>query len=49
MECNFWWLFAAYGIIWLALFGYVIKVLRRQRELERDLERLRQELGRDPS
>jgi CcmD family protein len=41
MPKNFWWLFAAYSVIWLALFGYVWRLLGRQRELRRDLERLK--------
>lgn len=43
MPNNFWWLFAAYSVIWLALFGYVLKLLGKQSELRRDLERLKSE------
>lgn len=39
---NFWWLFAAYAVIWVALFGYVARMAGKQQELERELARLTQ-------
>ncbi len=46
MPNNFWWLFASYSVIWLALFGFVVRLLSRQAELRKDLERLRAEFKR---
>lgn len=40
---NFWWLFASYAVIWVALFGYVARMAGRQQELERELKRLEQD------
>lgn len=37
---NFGYLFAAYSLIWIVLFGYVFSIFWRQRGLERELERL---------
>jgi CcmD family protein len=34
----------AYSVIWIALVGFVVSVWRRQRQLERELEILRQQL-----
>ena len=34
----------AYSVIWIALVGFVVSVWRRQRQLERELETLRQQL-----
>ena len=30
---NFWYLFAAYTIIWTVLFGYIVHLSRKNREL----------------
>ena len=40
---NFWWLFAAYGVIWVALLGYVGRVASKQQQLERELRHLQRE------
>ena len=45
MANNFWWLFAAYGVIWVFLFAFVMRLLSRQGELRRDLDQLRQRIG----
>lgn len=45
MPKNFWWLFASYSVIWLALFFYVMRLLVQARELGKDLQRLRSTLG----
>ncbi len=45
MPKHFWFLFAAYSIIWLGLFGYVLKLLGRTGEMRRELDRLRDSLG----
>lgn len=42
---NLPYLFAAYAVTWVAFFAYVFFVSRRQRELEREIEELRQELS----
>jgi len=40
---NLGYLFAAYSVVWLVLFGYVWSLQRRIFELERKIERLRVE------
>ena len=39
------YLFLAYAVIWAGLFLYLRSLLRRQSELRRELERLKQQLG----
>ena len=39
-------LFAAYTVVWLALFVYVLSLGRRSRTLEREVEELRQLVAR---
>ena len=46
MPNNFWWLFAAYSVIWVAILGFVVRLLSRQSELRKDLNRLESEIGR---
>ena len=38
------YLLAAYGIMWLILFGYVFSIGRRQHEVQQELARLRDAL-----
>lgn len=40
----FWLLFAGYTILWLVIGGYVFTLNRRQRDLERELDLLRDQL-----
>ena len=40
------YLFAAYTAIWLALFVYLLRLSRRNDELEEELRELRRMLGR---
>lgn len=35
---NLSYLFAAYAVVWVVLFGYVYSLLRRTKELRQDLE-----------
>ena len=37
---NLWYLFAAYTIIWTAIFAYIIHLSRRNRELRDELRDL---------
>ena len=37
---NFWYLFAAYMVIWTALFFYMLSLARKNRELRDDLQDL---------
>jgi CcmD family protein len=37
---NFWYLFAAYTIIWTALFGYIVHLSQKNRELRNELREL---------
>jgi CcmD family protein len=41
---RFWFLFSAYGAIWLLLAIFLVRLGRRHRALERDLQDLRQRL-----
>ncbi len=41
---NLNYLFAAYSIIWLVLFGYVLFLLGRERKLRRDIESLKNQV-----
>lgn len=41
---NFWYLFTAFAIVWAVLFGYVFSLLRRQRQLWRELDSLKETL-----
>ncbi|HSV07187.1 MAG TPA: CcmD family protein [Candidatus Binatus sp.] len=43
---HFPYLFAAYAAVWLGLFGYLLRLGRRSRELEEELRDLRRQLGR---
>ncbi len=38
---NFWYLFSAYTIIWLVLFGYLFRLERANRKLRKELEALK--------
>lgn len=37
---NFWYLFAAYTVIWTALFAYIMHLSRKNRELREELREL---------
>jgi CcmD family protein len=39
------WLFAAFAIVWLVLFGYLFDLGRKQRAIAREIEGLRAKLG----
>jgi CcmD family protein len=41
MATNFWWLFAAYTIVWGALFAYVASLAGRLMRVQRELDGLR--------
>jgi CcmD family protein len=38
---NFWYLFAAYTIIWTAIFAYVVHLSQKNRQLRDELRELR--------
>ncbi len=38
---NFGYLLAAYTIVWAVLFGYVLSLIRRQRQLQRQVDSLK--------
>ena len=40
------YLFAAYAVVWIALFVYLVRLDRRGRELEEEVRELRRLLGR---
>jgi CcmD family protein len=43
---NLSYLFAAYAAVWIGLFIYLLRLGRRTRELEEELQELRRRLGR---
>ena len=43
------YLFSAFGITWIALFIYIHSMLRRQRSLESQIERITEFLEKDQS
>ena len=43
------YLFAAFGITWIALFIYIHSMLRRQKSIERQLEKITEFLEKDQS
>ncbi len=45
---NAGYLFAAFTIIWAVVFGYVLFLLNRQREIRRDIDSLKEELKERP-
>jgi CcmD family protein len=45
---RFWFLFAAYGAIWILLAGFLMHLGRRQRVLERGLRALESRLPGQP-
>jgi len=46
MPQNFWWVFASYSVVWVAVIAYVARLFGRQQQVERDLKRLEDERGR---
>lgn len=40
---NAGYLFAAFGIVWAGLFGYVVLLVRRQKRLEREIDLLKKQ------
>jgi len=40
-DSKFWYLFTAYGFIWLLIVGYVISLVRRQKAVRRELDALK--------
>lgn len=40
---NFWWVFASYSIVWVAMIVYIARLMGRQKEAERQLEILEAE------
>jgi CcmD family protein len=44
---HFPYLFAAYSVVWLVIFFYVLSLDRRARKAERELEELRRTLTRE--
>ena len=43
---RFWFLFAAYSVIWTLLAGFLVRLGRRHRALERDLRELEERVAR---
>jgi len=41
---NFGYLFAAFAIIWILLFVYIFIISRRQKQIRREIERLKAEV-----
>lgn len=45
-TANFPYLFAAYAAVWIALFVYLLRLQRKNRELEEEVRELREQLRR---
>ncbi len=43
---NFWYLFAAYTIVWTALFAYLVHISGKNRELRDELQELQAQVQR---
>lgn len=43
---NFWYLFAAYTLIWIGLFVYIFSLSGRERQLSVEIEELKETLAR---
>jgi CcmD family protein len=43
---NFWYLFAAYTIIWTAMFAYIINLSKKNKELRGELDELQSQVQR---
>jgi len=41
---NLGYLFAAFALIWVVVFGYVLVLQRRQRRLQREIDSLRESI-----
>jgi CcmD family protein len=39
------WLFTAYGVIWIAIFGYIFGLDRKQKEIAGDIDALKAKLN----
>ncbi len=42
---NLGYLLAAFGIVWAVTFGYVFSLLRKQRQLRREIDSLKESAG----
>ena len=42
---NAGYLYAAFGIVWAGVFGYVLSLVLKQRRLRREIEALKESLG----
>ena len=41
MENNFWYLFAAYTLIWMGLFVYIFSLAGREKKLGEEIDELK--------
>ena len=44
MDDNLAYLFAAFGVIWVGLFAYVLVLFRQQKRIRQDIEQLKETL-----
>ena len=44
MNSNLGYLFAAYSIIWLVVFGYVFTLIRREKTLRKEIAALKESM-----
>jgi CcmD family protein len=47
MEENISYLFAAFAIVWVMLFGYIFTLSQRQKRLRREIDSLKESLHAD--
>lgn len=45
---NFWYMFAAFLIIWIAVLAYVLSLAQRQKQLRREINQLKSALPEEP-
>lgn len=45
---NFWYMFAVFLIIWIAVLAYVFSLSQRQKQLRREIEQLKSALPEEP-
>jgi len=44
---NLLYFVAAYSILWIVLFGYVLNLVKKQNDLKKEIDRLQKELAKD--
>ncbi len=45
---NFWYMFAAFLVIWVGVLAYVLSLANRQKQIKREIEQLKMALPEEP-